>query len=511
MSDIEKKIEEPVVAPETTVAEPSVAEAAAPIVETSNTHITQTPSPAAEEPASVTETVAAPAEAEELKEIAPVSEGVLGYKGPGLLKSLRFSKKFFWLGDEPVEPKQLANYLRGEKPEVGNKNGAWAAYTGKGLLFFSKTAAEKATPASIINLADISDITDDGVLEFFFHYQHQKLIFQASSPAERDSWVAALKYAATEAKANAEGVTSSAAYKEHFAALSKPAVPAAAKKEEKADEKAEKKEEKKEEAAAAEAADKEEAKEEKKEDKSARKSRSQSRKRSSIFGAFNNNKKKEEPKLAEAEAAAAPVEIPVATNAAEAAPADVPAEAPATETAETTETPVAPVFTNKPATNKRASIFGQIQSRFSGKKENASAPAIPAKDDVAAPEVNDNAPVIPVVETETPLSSDISTPAATVPIETTSEAAPVEPEATPKVEKRKSTLPFGFGGKSSPGLLSRFGTKKNKKPSSEEAAVTSEKAREETNEAIVTEIPTNGDAPTESTPATEPATVAATA
>jgi hypothetical protein len=63
-----------------------------------------------------------------------------------------FQKKFFWFGSEPVEHKHLSNYLRGEKPEAGNHNAAWAAHTGKGLLFFSKKASEKATPAGIFNL-----------------------------------------------------------------------------------------------------------------------------------------------------------------------------------------------------------------------------------------------------------------------------------------------------------------------------------------------------------------------
>ena len=67
-------------------------------------------------------------------------------------RSLIFSKKFFWFGSEPVEEKHLTNYLRGEKEAGGNHNAAWASHTGKGLLFFSKKATDKATPASIINL-----------------------------------------------------------------------------------------------------------------------------------------------------------------------------------------------------------------------------------------------------------------------------------------------------------------------------------------------------------------------
>jgi len=51
-----------------------------------------------------------------------------------------------------VEEKNLSNYLRGEKDGGGNHNAAWASHTGKGLLFFTKKATDKATPASIINL-----------------------------------------------------------------------------------------------------------------------------------------------------------------------------------------------------------------------------------------------------------------------------------------------------------------------------------------------------------------------
>lgn len=84
MSDIEKKVEEPVAAPETTpaVAEPAAVDAAPAVAEPSTTEATETP--AVEEPS--TEATPAVAEPEEVKEIAPISEGTLGYKGPGLLK-----------------------------------------------------------------------------------------------------------------------------------------------------------------------------------------------------------------------------------------------------------------------------------------------------------------------------------------------------------------------------------------------------------------------------------------
>jgi len=71
-------------------------------------------------------------------------------------RSLIFSKKHFWFGAEPVEHKSLSSYLRGEKPEVGNHNAAWASHTGKGLLFFGKKDSDKTSPAGVINLVSSS-------------------------------------------------------------------------------------------------------------------------------------------------------------------------------------------------------------------------------------------------------------------------------------------------------------------------------------------------------------------
>lgn len=82
-------------------------------------------------------------------------EGHLGYKAPGLVKSFRFSKKFFWLSDEAVQPQHLGGYLRAEKPELAHHNAAYAAQTGKGLLFFTKRIEDKTQPAGILNLVGI--------------------------------------------------------------------------------------------------------------------------------------------------------------------------------------------------------------------------------------------------------------------------------------------------------------------------------------------------------------------
>lgn len=178
--------------------------------------------------------------------------------------------------------------------------------------------------------SEASDITNEGTVDFYFTVLSHKHTFQASSLAERDGWVAALKTKIAEAKELKESVTSSDAYKNTHSSLSKPAMAAAAvglpkksteAKETKKEEKAEAKEEKKE-AKEEKKEEKKEIKEEKKEEKAeakeekkARKSRSASRKRNSIFGSIGFGKKEEktEPKE-ETPAAVAPEETAVSCN-----------------------------------------------------------------------------------------------------------------------------------------------------------------------------------------------------
>lgn len=60
-----------------------------------------------------------------------------------------YSKEFFWFGCDAVESKHLSSYLKTEKSaETAHHNAAWAAHTGKGLLFFG----DKTAPQGIINL-----------------------------------------------------------------------------------------------------------------------------------------------------------------------------------------------------------------------------------------------------------------------------------------------------------------------------------------------------------------------
>ncbi|KAG0651772.1 hypothetical protein D0Z07_2026 [Hyphodiscus hymeniophilus] len=483
MSEMQKPVEEPVVAPTTTETPVVVEPVAEPMAEAKPVdELPVMAESATETPAvpATTEEVAAPAAMDEAK---PVEEGILGYKGPGLIKSFIFQKKHFWFGTEPVESKHLSSYLRGEKPDAGNHNAAWASHTGKGLLFFSKKSSEKTSPAGVINLSEASDVTNDGTADFYFTVLSHKHTFQAANLAERDSWVSTLKTKITEAKDIKESVIGSDSYKNTHSSLSKPALAATAvgvpkksteakeekkeAKEEKKEEKKEAKEEKKEEKKEAKEEKKEakeekkeekkeikeekkeekaEMKEEKKEDKKARKSRSASRKRTSIFGSIGFGKKEE--KVEETPAAVAPEE----TTAPVEPVAPVEPIAPVEESPAVTEpvAPMAPVeetkpVETKPAAAKRNSIFGTLQSRFSSPKEKKpeeAAPAVPAKD---AEPVSETAPVIPAVEATEPLATSVASP-ATVPTETvdipvmngeTKTEAPAV-----KNDKRKSSLPW---------------------------------------------------------------------
>ncbi|KAJ5942355.1 hypothetical protein N7516_002523 [Penicillium verrucosum] len=445
MSEVQKTVEEtPAVVPavETAVETPAT-EAAVETPKETTEAAEPTATPAVES------TEAAEPVKEEVK---PATEGVLGYKAPGLVKGFRFAKRFFYFNEEAVESKQLSVFHQNEKAAVANPTAAWASQTGKGLLFLTKRAEDKATPAGIFNLADVSDVTKEGTSEFLFKVAGQKHTFQASSAAERDSWVVAIEAQATEAKAEKETITSSEGYKAELEKLTKPAVAvAAAKKPE------EKKEDKKEEetpAVAAEAAQeepKEEPKEEKKE-KAAAKSRSQSRKRTSIFGSLlgkkdAEEKKEETPAAGEtkaAEPAAEPsVEAPapvVAESTEAAAPAPVEVAEPTTETpAETTEAAKEEAKDEKKAEKKakRASIFGNFFQKVASPSQ----------------EKSEKEATAPATE-ETPVAS--TAPQLENPVEEAT-AKPTEAEAAVSSPKEKRRTSF-FGN---------LGMKKEKKADSD--------------------------------------------
>ncbi|KAM0500606.1 hypothetical protein ACHAPB_005536 [Verticillium nonalfalfae] len=455
----------PVVAP---AVEAPVAEAP---VEAKPVEATEAAPAAAATTEAATTTEAAPeaaAAAEETKEeVVPVEEGQLEHKGLNFPKNFIYSKQFFWFGTDAVEPSTLSHYRRSEKNvEAGRNTTAWASQTGKGLLFFG----EKASPVGVINLSEATEPVTDGPNKFFFTAKGHKHAFKASSTAERDNWVEQLKVKIAEAKELATTVPETETYKATLETF-KPSVPApAAKKEE--DKPAEVAAPATEtptvvepvaapattEAAAAE----EPVKEEKKERRSA------SRKRGSIFGNLLGGKKEEKtekPVEATAEApatetpavAAETTTEPAAPVAAEAAPATEAAVAPAAAAESPTEEKPAPL-------TKRNSIFGSVFGKKEKKAAETETPAAPAKEAEVAPVAQD-APVIPQVETTTPLAVEVASP-ATVPTETT-EAAPAaavaEPKKEAKAEKRKSSLPFAFGKKEkSPATSDEEGDKPEK-------------------------------------------------
>ncbi|OJI86739.1 hypothetical protein ASPTUDRAFT_188095 [Aspergillus tubingensis CBS 134.48] len=444
MSDVQKPVEET----------PAAAPAVAPATEApAATETPATETPAAEEPketpAETTE-AAAPAAAEESKteetpaeqpkeepkqeEVTPASEGVLGYKAPGLVKGLRFAKRFFYFSDDAVESKQLSAFHQNEKAAVANPIAAWASQTGKGLLFFTKRAEDKASPAGIFNLADVSDIAKEGSTELHFKVNGQKHTFQASSTSERDSWIAALEAKAAEAKAEKEAVTSSEGYKAELEKLSKPAVAEPAKKAEP-----------KEEAAPA---------EDKKEDKAASKSRSQSRKRASIFGTLLGKKeeaapaedkedKAEEAKPAEAATEAPAAEAPAAAETTEAAPAE--ASDKKEEKEEKKEEKEEKKAETPAPKSKRASLFGNFFQKVtspSHEKSEKEATA-PAETAVAstAPQLDN-----PVEEAAVkPIEPESVTAPAEA--EAAKDAAPASPAAETPKDKRRTSFFGNFGKK----------------------------------------------------------------
>ncbi|RAL01036.1 uncharacterized protein BO80DRAFT_425018 [Aspergillus ibericus CBS 121593] len=442
-------------APKPVEETPAAAPAVAPVTEApaaTETPATETAAVEApqETPAETTE--AAPAAAEESKadapaeepkeeakqeEVTPASEGVLGYKAPGLVKGLRFAKRFFYFSDDAVEAKQLSAFHQNEKAAVANPIAAWASQTGKGLLFFTKRAEDKATPTGIFNLAEVSDIAKEGSVELHFKVNGQKHTFQAANATERDSWIAALEAKSAEAKAEKEAVTSSEGYKAELEKLS----PAAAEPAKKA--------EPKEEAAPA---------EDKKEEKATSKSRSQSRKRASIFGTLLGKKeeakeeaapaedkedKAEEAKPAEA-AAEAPAEASAAAESAEPAAA-VPAEA-SDKKEEKEEKKEDKEEKKAEHKSKRASLFGNFFQKVTSPSHEKS-----EKEATAPAET-------PVASTAPQLDNPVEE-AAVKPIEPESVTAPAEAEAakdatpaqspvaeTPK-DKRRTSFFGNFGKK----------------------------------------------------------------
>ncbi|KAH2762336.1 hypothetical protein KXW10_009805 [Aspergillus fumigatus] len=425
MSEVQKPVEETPVAVPT--AEPVEAPAA--------TEAAATEAPAAEAPketpvengeatpaaAETTEATAEQPKEEAKEEITPATEGVLGHKGPGLVKGLRFSKRFFYFSNDPVEAKQLSVFQQNEKPAVANPIVAWATQTGKGLLFLTKRAEDKTTPAGIFNLADISDLAKEGANEFIFKVNGQKHTFQAANAAERDSWFVALEAKAAEAKAEKETIVASEGYKAELEKLTKPAVAEPVKKPVEAKEEAKKEE----------AAPVEETKDSKEttEVKDKAKSRSQSRKRASIFGSFLGKKEETEEKKEEKTEDAKPVEA-----AAEPLPLlkkeEKKAESPAPK-------------------SKRTSLFGNFFQKVTSPSHEKSEKEAAAHAETSA--VSSTAPQLenPVEEAAVkPIEPENVTAASATEAEAPKEAAAQSPAAeTPAGKDKRRTSFFGNFGK----------------------------------------------------------------
>ncbi|KAI9738633.1 MAG: hypothetical protein M1834_008138 [Cirrosporium novae-zelandiae] len=446
MSEVQKPVEEtPASVPAATEPVEAVAATeAAPAADEAKPAETPAVESAGETAAPTEDATAEPKTEEAAKEeakVEPIYEGVLDYKGPGLLK-IRFSKRYFWFGDEAVESKSLSAYLREEKPEVAHANAAWAGETGKGLLFYVKRVEDKSAPTGIINLSEVIDISKEMSHEFSFKVGKDKHTFKVANKDEQASWIAAVKEKVEEAKGSVETVKGSDGYKATLEKLSKPTivpVPAAKPAETEAPKDA--------------APATEEAKEEvpKKEEPKKTKSRSQSRKRVSIFGTLRGKKEehdekkevKKEDKVEETE------EDKKEETTEEATPAEPVAEASAaaTEATETdkpveaeAESPKAVEAPPKPT--KRSSVIGDFWKKFSSptheKSEKEVVPTVPDKDET--PPVAETAPQLDnPVEDATPKPEEPATEAAA------EEAKPAEAEtATPKEAEKKEKKEGGL-------------------------------------------------------------------
>ncbi|CAI6254349.1 unnamed protein product [Periconia digitata] len=482
----------------TEVAAPVVpaetAPAAAPIEpEVKPTEVEEPTKPTEETPKVEAETdaaAAAPAAVEEKKEekpVEPIYSGALGYKAPGLKNIFRFSKKYFWFGEEAAVPtSSLSQYLRGEKAEVAHPTAAWSSVTGKGLLFFVKHADQKDSPAGVLNLADATELSKDGAVAFHFKLNGDKHTFEASNAAERNGWFIAVEKAIEEAKTAKEGITSSEAYKEEVKKLGKPTTlapstaPAAPKKSTEVTPKPAEGEaaapvtEPTEEVAAPARAGSVSSSsdgEDKKKKASKSKSRSVSRgKRASIFGSFLGKKdkaeekveekkeKKEEKKEEKAEEKEAKKEETATPAVAEEASTEPVVAAPVTEgTAKPVEEtkPEEPLTATpaveekkveeKPKPTKRASIFGnfveKLKSPTHEKKEPELTPVTKESEVSAeAPKIEET----PKVE-EAPLAPVTAVVDGTSEAPKTEEVKPVEAKPATATTPAKEKQHFSFG------------------------------------------------------------------
>ncbi|RFU27817.1 hypothetical protein B7463_g8514, partial [Scytalidium lignicola] len=142
---------------------------------------------------------------EEAKEVTAATDGIQGYNAPGFVKALRFSRRYFYFSEKPVQRKQLFVFIQIEKPSVINQMTECTSKTSKSF--------KKTTSTNIFNLANVSDVTKEGSTGFQFEVNGLKYTFQASNNMKRDSWVTALEEGSADAKAEKEIATFSGVYK----------------------------------------------------------------------------------------------------------------------------------------------------------------------------------------------------------------------------------------------------------------------------------------------------------
>ncbi|KIV79135.1 hypothetical protein PV11_06718 [Exophiala sideris] len=511
-----KPVEEtPAVEPTKAVPEQTEAPAA-PVEETA---VAPLIAPTTEAAPAATEEPAVPAKDDLKKDevavaAAPISEGILGYKEPTLLKRFFFSKHYFWFSEEPLTAESLSTVLKSEKDDMKHYSAAWARETGKGLLFFSKHAEDKATPAGIINLADASNVTKEGFSNFSFKAGTHQHRFEATGPKERDSWVVAIEKSIEEAKVLKEDVRERESYKKNMDEYAKPAVVATTVP---ATTRSKSKEPKKSldattatatvpETASTSATSADEVKKENKD-------RSQSRKRGSIFGSLIGKKEehdakkeekaehKKEVKEEKKEDANTTEESSKAVEAGEAAGvAAVPVAASTTEQKIDKE-PITPATEKK---NKRGSVFGSFYKRVTSPTAEKSEEEASAA--LNLPPVSETAPKLEEPIENKPIDTaavtapvdTVETPAATEPTaEATTTSATTEPATAPKTEKKGGFLGF---------MKKTEAKQEGKKEHKEE---TKEAPKDTTTEDQAAENIAKDPVAAASTEATEPATVAA--
>jgi hypothetical protein len=66
-------------------------------------------------------------------------------------RNFLYSKKHFWFGSDPVDTKAVPSFKADKAVDVAHHVAAWAAETGKGLLFFSEKS-DKTAPHGAIQL-----------------------------------------------------------------------------------------------------------------------------------------------------------------------------------------------------------------------------------------------------------------------------------------------------------------------------------------------------------------------